>query len=443
MAGVEAEFLIGPTMRHVVRMTITGSIGITFMFAVDAANLFWVSLLGKTQLVAALGFAWTLQFFTVSFGIGMMVAVTATVSRLIGQRNMDDARRQTTVAAITAFVMQGIVATGLLLHCDALLTLAGARGETLELAKRYLMISVPSLPILALGMVGSAALRAKGDAYRAMMVTLSSGAVSMLIDPLLIYGLDLELDGAAIAVVLARIGSAVLSIYFILRVHKLAKRVRMADFSRLLPPLVIVAIPAILTQLSTPFGNYIVTAVIADYGDGAVAGWALISRLTVLAFGGLFALSAAIGGIFGQNYGAGEMGRVRQTYRDALIFCALYTLLAWTVLWLSSDVIIQVFGASEDAARLVRAFSEYAAGAYLFIGALFVGSAAFNALGKAYFSTVLTWFRDGIILWPILLIMSARFQAEGAIYGHALSGVITGLLAGIIGWVFVRRLKAS
>ena len=57
MSEVNGRFLTGSTMSQVVRMAVTGSIWITFMFAVDVANLFWVHLLGIERLVAALGFA--------------------------------------------------------------------------------------------------------------------------------------------------------------------------------------------------------------------------------------------------------------------------------------------------------------------------------------------------------------------------------------------------
>ena len=63
------------------------------------------------------------------------------------------------------------------------------------------------------------------------------------------------------------------------------------------------SIPAILTQAATPFGNYILASVLSQFGDDAVAGWAVVGRLTV-AFGGIFSLAEAIGGIFGQNFGA-------------------------------------------------------------------------------------------------------------------------------------------
>jgi hypothetical protein len=54
----QARFTTGSTMRHVVVMTLTGSVGLTFMFLVDAATLFWVSQLGDQTLMAAVGFAW-------------------------------------------------------------------------------------------------------------------------------------------------------------------------------------------------------------------------------------------------------------------------------------------------------------------------------------------------------------------------------------------------
>ena len=62
----QGRFLTGSTMGHVVRMTATGAMGITFVFLVDAANLLWISQLGDPQLVAAIGFAFAIQFFSVS-----------------------------------------------------------------------------------------------------------------------------------------------------------------------------------------------------------------------------------------------------------------------------------------------------------------------------------------------------------------------------------------
>ena len=70
----EGRFLTGSTMGHVIRMTMTGAVGITFVFIVDAANLFWISWLGDERLVAAIGFAFSIQFLSVAGGVGLMIA---------------------------------------------------------------------------------------------------------------------------------------------------------------------------------------------------------------------------------------------------------------------------------------------------------------------------------------------------------------------------------
>lgn len=437
------RFLTGSTMGHVARMTVTGLIGLTFMFLVDVANLFWVSLMGVERLVAALGFAWTIQFFSVSSGIGLMIAVTAMVSKAIGQGQRDEARRQTTVTAIVTFSIQAIVATLIVVFRHDILALAGAKGQTALDAARYLAISVPSLPFMALGMVGTGVLRAEGDAVRAMNVTLLSGLVSMFVDPMLIFGLGLGLDGAALAMVFARLMSATLSVYYILRVHDLAGRVNRADLARFMPPFLAIAVPAVLTQLSTPFGNYIVTSAVAGFGDGAVAGWAVVSRLTVLAFGGVFALSGAIGGILGQNFGAGNFDRVKTTYRDALLFCVAYVSLAWGLLAACTLPAIRAFGLSEAGAEVVSAFTLLAAGGFLFTGALFVSNASFNSLGRPLYSTLFNWSRDGVLMFPIVGFMAGLYAAPGVIYGQALSAVIAGSVACFAGWTFVKNLKAK
>src|SRR3979490_3001872 len=83
----------GTIMRHVVVMTATGSIGLMAIFIVDFLNLFYISLLGQQELAAAIGYAGTVLFFTVSLCIGITIAGTALVSRALGARQRGDARR--------------------------------------------------------------------------------------------------------------------------------------------------------------------------------------------------------------------------------------------------------------------------------------------------------------------------------------------------------------
>lgn len=141
----EGRFLTGGTMGHVVRMTVTGALGITFVFLVDAANLVWISQLGDPQLVAAIGFAYAVQFFSVSIAVGLMIATTAVISRSIGAGAHAQARRQASAGTVISACTLTLVVAAIVGFRHELVGLAGATGETARLAARYLAITIPSL----------------------------------------------------------------------------------------------------------------------------------------------------------------------------------------------------------------------------------------------------------------------------------------------------------
>ncbi|NNE51145.1 MAG: multidrug transporter MATE [Sulfitobacter sp.] len=428
-------------MGHVVRMTATGAFGITFIFLVDAANLFWVSQLGRPQLVAAIGFAYAIQFFSVSVGVGLMITTTALVSRSIGAGEVDQARRQAGAAITIALSVMAAVVTLIVGFRYGLVALAGAEGETARLAARYLAMTVPALLPMSVALVLSGTLRAYGYGAKAMYVTMLSGLVLLVLDPILIFYMGLGLDGAAIGLVLFRFTLLILAIAFAILQLRLVDRPRLRTLRRLLPPFVAVATPTIATQMSTPAGNYFLTMVMAPFGDEAMAAWAVVGRLTVVVFGGIFALSGAIGGIFGQNFGAGQMARVRSTYRDALVFCGIYTVVAWVLLLSVTSLVIDAFALTGLGAEVLRAFSLVGVGGFVFIGALFVSNAAFNNLGRPSWSTLVNWIKDGALSWPAAAGLALVFGAPGVIYGQALAGALVGTLAALWGWSYVRGLK--
>jgi Na+-driven multidrug efflux pump len=410
---------------------------------VDAANLVWISQLGDPRLVAALGFAFAIQYFSVSSGIGLMIACTAMVSRSIGMRDREGARQKAGAALLISVLVQGAVAAAVVFFRHDLVALAGATGETAMLAARYLALTVPSLVLMAVGMTASGVMRADGYGAKAMYVTLLSGAVLMVVDPILILGFGWGLDGAAIGLVVFRAFLMGLGVYFAIYQLRLISWPGRAAALRVVLPYMAIALPAIATQMATPVGNYLLTIVMAPFGDDAVAAWAVVGRLTVVAFGGIFALSGAVGGIFGQNYGAGHLDRVRSTYRDALLFCLIYTAVTWALLFAATPVVITMFGLAGQGEDVLRAFTSLGVGGFMFVGALFVSNAAFNNLGRPAWSTLLNWLKEAALGWPAAVWLAGSFGAAGVIYGQAAASALVGTVACVWGWFYVRGLRAD
>ena len=441
--SADAKFVTGSTLRHVIVMTATGSIGLIAVFVVDALNLFYISLLGIQELAAAIGFASTILFFTVSLAIGFTIACGALVGRALGRGDREEAARMGGASMVFMALSSTLLTVLVWPFIPDLLMLIGASGKTLELATRFMQIVLPSTPIIALGMCTTGILRGVGDARRSMYVTLAGGIAAAVLDPILIFGLGLGLDGAAISTVLSRIVLLTIGLHGAHRVHRL---IRMPDREMLAAaaqPFFAIGGPAVMTQIATPVGNAFVTYEIARFGDEAVAAWAIIGRLVPVAFGVIFALSGAVGPILAQNYGARRYDRLLSTMRDSLIVTVAYVLAVWALLAIFADQIASLFGAQGEARDLVVFFCRYAAGSFLFNGAIFVSSAAFNNLGFPTYSTVFNWGRSTLGVIPFVWVGAQLYGATGVLAGWALGAVLFGIVSVIVCFRVVRSIAAG
>ncbi|MEM9496194.1 MAG: MATE family efflux transporter [Pseudomonadota bacterium] len=426
-------------MRHVVVMSLSASVGLVSIFLVDFLDLYFISLLGKSEMAAAVGFAGTLIYFNMSATIGIMIAMSALASQRIGRGEPEEARRIATSVIVVGLVVGFTLSVVFFIGAPYFLEKLGAVGETHTLAVRYMRIIVPSLPVAVVAMVGSGVLRAHGDAKRAMNATLSAGAVNAVLDPLLIFGLGLGLDGAALASVAARIAMAATALYPVIRHYGGFAPFDMAHFRRDLAPIFSIAIPAILTNIATPVGAIIVTRAIAPFGDGAVAGYAVIGRLMPLAFCVIFSLSGAVGPIIGQNFGAGKHARTRETLLKAVQFTAVYTALIWIIMLALNGFVADGFGLDGEGRKLVFWFAIIVTPLFFFNGVLFISNAAFNNLSRPVWSTWLNWGRNTLGVAPFVFIGAEMGGAPGVIIGQALGAVVFGAL-GV--WLAFRLIDA-
>ncbi len=428
MTTHEAKFTKGSTLRHVAVMTATGSVGLMAIFVVDFLNLFYISRLGEQDLAAAIGYAGTFLFFTTSVCIGITIAGTALVSRSIGARRRAESRRLATSSLVFTTAVVGVLAVATLPPLSVILGWFGASGRTHDVAWRFLVIVTPSTPILGIGMACSGLLRAAGDAKRSMYVTLAGGIVAAVLDPLLIFGFGLGVDGAAIVSVLSRVALAWVGLHGSIKVHDQLARPTLADAMRDARPLAAIAVPAVLANIATPIGNAFVTAAIARYGDSAIAGYAVIGRIQPLAFGAVFAMSGSVGPILGQNFGARRFDRVRRTVTESFLLTFAYCLTMWGLLALVQEPIARVFSVSGGGAELIHFYCDYVAGTFAFIGAVFVGNAVYNNLGFPTLSTVFNWSRATLGTIPFVWVGARYFGANGVVAGQGLGGVVFGIL---------------
>jgi putative MATE family efflux protein len=308
----------------------------------------------------------------------------------------------------------------------------GARGAVLEHIHAYLLIYYPGTVLFTVTMVAGNVMRATGNARAPGLVMTLGAALNLVLDPILIFGWfgmpRLELTGAAVAMVLARLVMAAILLYITVVRDQLFLRIsqwrdQVLESWR---EIMAIGLPAIATQMIGPISGAIITRLLASHGEVVIAGFGVAGRVEAVAVMLLFALSGSIGPFVGQNWGANAIERVREGMRVAYQFCLIWGALAWLLLWALGDQLVPLI---DDNPAVVVAAKQYLAIvpiSYGLWGVLMMSSAAFNSLGKPIPSTVMAFTRMFVIYVPLAMLADHYLGYAGIFMATATANAVIG-----------------
>ncbi|MEO0752068.1 MAG: MATE family efflux transporter [Pseudomonadota bacterium] len=424
-----ATFTTGSVMRHVTVTSFTSSIGLMAIYAVDLIDLIFISMLGQDVMAAAAGYASTLMFFTSAINIGLSVAAGVLASRAIGANLEQEAQEYATSTAMFVLLTGLLVPLIVLPNVHWFLGLLGATGEVADLAATYLWIILPFTFVSGMSMVAVSVLRGYGENKTAMYPALLGALTNAILDPIFIFALSMGMEGAAWATVVARFVTLVFAVYPAMKRHNAFVVPRTRWLWRDLAEVNHFAVPAVLANIATPVGAAIITREMSKFGADAIAGMAVIGRMTPVAFSVIMALAGSIGSILGQNYGAKQMDRVREAYLSALKFVAVYVAFVTLILFLMRNQITALFQAQDMAETLILLYCFPVALSAFFNGAVYVANASFSTMGRPSYSTWFSWAQNTAGTLPFAYLGGILYGAPGVLIGQASGSVIFAIIA--------------
>jgi Na+-driven multidrug efflux pump len=198
-----------------------------------------------------------------------------------------------------------------------------------------------------------------------------------------------------------------------------------------------------MANMAAPVSSAYTLRIFSDFGEPAIAASAVIDRLTPVAFGVVFALTASVGPIIGQNYGAKLMERVQRTLTDSFILSIGYVLIAWAVLALAEPALIAAFEAKGESAQYIAFYCRYGVVAWIFLACLFVANVSFNNLGFPVLAMAFNWARATLGTIPFVTIGARYAGVPGIMLGFALGSAVFGLIAVATAYVVTWRLARA
>ena len=426
-------------------LTMPMIVGIMATMSVSIVDTYFVGKLGTNEL-AALSFTFPITITIASLAIGLGAGAAAVVSRAIGAKNDKEAKRLSTDSLLVATLIVLFISIIGLLTIEPLFMLLGAQGEVLLMIERYMWIWYISMPFLVIPMVANAIIRAVGDAVWPSIIMIGAAVINIIATPILVFGWGpipaFNIEGAAYGTLIARVFSLLLALYVVYYRKKMIVLFvpALSEMIQSCKKVLKVGIPAGVGSAVNPFGVAIVTSVIATFGAETVAAFGVATRIETFACIPMFALSASIAPIVGQNWGANKKSRVLQAVQYCYLMCCVWSAFILTLLYFLAEPISLVL--SSDAA-LAKESSSYLGIATVGLwgyGIVIVSAAAFNALGRPISSLGYYLFRTALLYVPLSVVAGAYFDIKAVYYAIAAANVLSGL---VIGWYTLWWLKKA
>ncbi len=430
----------GPVGRHLINMTVPMLLGITTLMAQSFIDTYFLGRVGDRAL-AAYSFGFPILMIVTSIAIGLGAGTSSVVARAIGSDDHRRAKRLATDSMILSFLITGVVAAAGMLTINPLFRAIGAPEDMLPMIRSFMMILYSAVPFIVLGMVGTASMRATGDTRLPSKLMIGAAILNVILDPIFIFGLGpipaLGLNGAAIAGLISR-GS-----FFLATLYFLTYRLDLVGFSKPDPvemrrswrDILHVGLPAAGTNAIVPIGLTLITAMIADFGPKAVAGFGVASRVESLVLVLYYALSAIIGPFVGQNLSAGKEDRIQASLRLCAGFCIASGLFIAGGLALASGFLPTLFSESPEVIHVAKTFLWIAPISYGAYGIVMVVNAAFNGLGNPMPGVMISVTRILVLYVPLAFAGKALFGVAGIFGAYAIANI----LSGVLGYFWARR----
>ncbi|MED9821861.1 MAG: MATE family efflux transporter [Christensenellales bacterium] len=272
---------------------------------------------GKEALAAVGGSTGTLVNLLVGFFVGLASGASVIIAQLYGARKAQDVSRAVHTTMALALASGALLTVVGLIFARGLLDLMGTPAEVMVYAVPYLQIYFVGMIPQLIYNIGSGVLRAVGDSRRPMLFLICAALTNVVLDIVLVLGLDMGVHGAAIATVISQLVSALLilgSLHHAHPVYRLYFR-KIRFHGDMLSRIVRIGMPAGLQSVMYSLSNIIIQSSVNGFGTDVMAAWTAYGKIDGLYWMIISAFGVAITTFAGQNFGAQLYDRMRRSVR--------------------------------------------------------------------------------------------------------------------------------
>lgn len=419
--------MAGNILRMAIPMTIAQVVNVLY----NVVDRFFIGRIGQGSSLALTGVGIVFPLISIITAFtnlyGMGGAPLCSIAR--GRKDHDLAERIIGSSCFMLILTALVLTAAGAVFMEPILYLFGASDATYPYAREYLSIYIWGTPfaMLSLGMNGF--INSQGFGRVGMITIIAGAVVNAVLDPILIFVLDMGIRGAAIATVLSQILSAAWVLRFLTGPRALLRLRRQhvcwqPDVLRDTVQLGLSNFVMSFTNAATQFAyNNALQALGGDVFVGAMTVINSVREIIVMPANGI---TGGAQPVLGFNYGAKEFRRVKTGILFTVGICVTYTLLAWGLVFLFPEPLIRLFNSDPELIRVGSRMLHIYFFGFCFMALQFSGQSTFTALGKARYAIFFSLFRKVVLVIPLIFILPTFLGVDGIFWSEPISNLIGG-----------------
>ena len=424
--------------KLLIKQAVPASIGILVMSLNMIIDTIFVGQWIGVLAIAAITVVLPIAFMISSIGMGIGIGGSSIISRALGNGDVKKAiltfgnQMSLTILLVLLFVILGN------LFSTEILTLFGGKGGILQPSQEYFDIIIYGVPFLTFAMMGNPVIRAVGKPKFAMYAMMVPAVVNIFLDILLIKYLNMGMYGAGLATSISFASCGLFILYFFISKKseiKIVPKYFRFDIS-IVNEIVKLGGVSVVRQ-----GTISVLMIVLNYslykygGEISISIFGIINRVMMFALFPIMGITQGFLPIAGYNYGAKKFDRVIETIQKAIGYGCAIAGFIYVLIIIFAKEIISIFSTdpillAETPRAMILVFLVSP-----IIAIQLVGSAYFQAAGKALPALLLTLLKQGVFLIPLAYILPIYYGVDGVWYSFAIGDV----LATIITYVVLKK----
>ena len=424
--------LLGSTSipKALLAMGIPTMIGMLVNAFYNLVDAYFVGRLGESQM-GAISVVYPLGQVVVGLGLLFGNGAASYISRLLGRGDKENADKVASTALYSSVSVGAVIIIISMVFLHPILKLLGATDSILPYAATYAGIYIVSCIFNVFNVTMNNIVTSEGAAKTTMCALLTGAVLNIALDPLFIYVFDLGVAGAAIATAISQVVSTCVYLTYIFRKKSVFHfRVKDCTYTKeTMSEIFKIGIPTLVFQILTSVSISLINNAAGDYGDSAIAGMGVVTRLISMGSLSVFGFIKGFQPIAGYSYGAKKFDRLREAIKTSILWSTVFCVIFGVILALFPTAIVSQFTKGDAEMIRIGAASLRANGiSIMLFGFYTVYSSLFLALGKGREGFILGACRQGICFIPVILLLPMVWGLNGIMYAQPIADVLSAII---------------